>query len=309
VLDIFGDLFEDAPYEKEQAKKAAELLKQKPLRSTPTPDQPAARRSNLLGGPDDAHTLREGGSRGFIKHDRELEHAWKDDRNLGLYDQAALPRLKRKYFSKFYADPELEQGADRFIQRWTTTRSSDAFQIAARRAWDAVAATGKATNEHEALLLQMAATREERWLRLSDAQKIPFPNSFNAFRGVSGLDAVLEVADAWRGGQDVAAQASSLSSWSIKRSAAGAFAKGGVGGVIYEAEIPFEQTIADLWVDDSRFLTAHWNQAEVIAALGPGESITVPKEKATVRYKGRVYRYAQRAALLSALEADGLVLD
>jgi SPP1 gp7 family putative phage head morphogenesis protein len=161
------------------------------------------------------------------------------------------------------------------------------------------------TAEGEALE-HMLATRRQRWERLAASLGVDVPDTFTVYRGLNGRKYVESVAGAWRAGADapLTVQLRELTSWSLNRNAAGAFAteygKNAAYGVIAEARFPFDMTVADKWVDDSAYIVPWAWQDEVTVGSPVVQDYAIDPTRAIVYFQGQRYTYAEREAFLAA---------
>lgn len=146
-------------------------------------------------------------------------------------------------------------------------------------------------------------TRRERWTRLSALLGIPIPDYFELFRGNYGLESVKWVLDHWINQEhtDLPVMQHSLASWSLSQPAARRFMRRGPHAVLYQAQVHFDDTFADLLVDDGGFLVPYQNQWEVLAGP-PDEGLPLFAQRGwtRVRLNGREYRYEERELLFQA---------
>lgn len=156
-------------------------------------------------------------------------------------------------------------------------------------------------NALEQTIVDIYTSRPERWERL--AQKMGLdsvPENFQLFRGVSSEFFVEAVVNAWRDNtsSDMQIPAYELSSWSLTRETAGGFARDPNAAVIFEANVPFERTLADKYVDDGSFISSFSHENEVVVAISEKNTLSTEKNKATVKFQGETYTYAERERLI-----------
>ena len=91
-----------------------------------------------------------------------------------------------------------------------------------------------------------------------------------------------------------------LASWSLNPSAAYRFAEAAAAAV-YAADIPFEQTLADKWVDGSHFVAPYYRQYEVIAGKSTAGGLLAQAKECRVFYRNKWYGYQEREAVFERL--------
>jgi hypothetical protein len=202
-----------------------------------------------------------------------------------------------------YADQDLYTRAHALVNGWVAGGKD---QIPLRKAYTRVVVEGQApASPLEQTLVDMLATRKDRWARYAQRQGLAMPDAFKLYRGVDGEYAVKAVLDGW---MDPAAKTMEvplydLTSWSMQYETADKFALQTAANVIYQAEIPFSDTVADKYVDGGAFIRWCFDQDEVVVGK-PRGGLHIPLQDATVEYKGKQYTYANRQALAEAWKAD-----
>lgn len=210
-------------------------------------------------------------------------------------------RLATYYKGIFGGNEELLKTDNKLVTDWTGSFSSDSRQVAMRYYWEEMmqgkAPSGTAAKE----VYDTIASRKERWNKLSQETGIQIPESFTVYRGIKGDEFVDSVAKAWRDDTTSAVQVShhTLSSWSLDKKAAENFTQA-PSAVLLEADIPFDMTVMDKWVDDGEFIKKYSKENEVVVGTMKPNTLTVPKEKVTVSLNGTTYTYAQKDEFLKA---------
>jgi hypothetical protein len=202
-----------------------------------------------------------------------------------------------------YNDPELYGRAHKAVGGWVMGGKN---KVALRDAYTRVAVQGQVpATPLEQTLVDMLTTRKARWGRLAASEQLPMPGAFKLYRGVDGEYAVKAVLDGWLapGGTTMDVPLYDLTSWSLRRETADQFALKQAANVIYQAEIPFEQTVADKYVDGGAFIQWCFDQDEVVVGR-PRQGLRIPVQDATVQYQGKTYTYADRQALAEAWRKD-----
>lgn len=202
-------------------------------------------------------------------------------------------------FSKLFAGQGIKEALAAVVGKWTGSSSGSVWH----QAWpDALAGKANAHANNAAKVLQ---TRRTRWKKLCEEKEMPFPDTFHVYRGMSGdgTDADTHVVPwviaAWRSEEPyMHVKSKAASSWSMSQEKAESFS-GLHTGVVFETHVPFEQTIADMFVDDMDFLSSFPHENEVVCG-GKADSLVCPKDSVTVYYEGKKYGHAQRHLLFAA---------
>lgn len=231
------------------------------------------------------------------------------DRKLdGLVHQADAGKLDLKAAlaerdQPLYGDQDLYERAHKAVGGWVMGGKQ---KVALRDAYTRVKLQGNPpATPLEQTLVDLLGTRKARWGRLAAAEQMAVPDAFKLYRGVDGEYAVKAVLDGWL---DPAAKTMDvplydLTSWSLRRETADQFALQADANVIYQAQVPFEQTVADKYVDGGAFVRWCFDQDEVVVGR-VGGGLRIPVQDATVQYKGKTYTYADRQALAEAWKKD-----
>ncbi|MDB5095658.1 MAG: hypothetical protein JWM80_79 [Cyanobacteria bacterium RYN_339] len=238
--------------------------------------------------------------RGVAELDRQIEQGIivpGDDKKIdvtkALFDRDA----------PLYADQDLYTRAHDVVGGWVAGGKK---KVALREAYTRVAVQGNAPAAPiEQTLVDMLTTRRARWERLATREHLPMPEAFKLYRGVDGEYAVKAVMEAWGNpaAQTMEVPLYDLTSWSLRRETADAFALQEAANVIYQAEVPFGNTVADKYVDGGAFIRWCYDQDEVVVGK-PRGGLQIPVQDATVQYQGKTYTYADRQALAEAWKKD-----
>ncbi|MBI6545930.1 MAG: hypothetical protein HY692_03990, partial [Cyanobacteria bacterium NC_groundwater_1444_Ag_S-0.65um_54_12] len=164
-------------------------------------------------------------------------------------------------------------------------------------------------NKLERQVRDIYNSRQTRWKRLAllAGSKTP-PRTFNLYRSEAGIPA-FDVIRAWSDDstKTLTIRTQLLSSWTLSRDAGERIANQDIGPkhvprVLYEAAVPFEQTLLDKWSDGGALATSPYRwQEEVVVAHSHKNALSIPKENATVFLDGIRYSYADRNALFKAM--------
>lgn len=225
---------------------------------------------------------------------------------LGADGKPAKAALKEHIYGEIFRNPALRDTTIKAFTRWTATYSNAGVQKEMRQAFASIMKGKAPSTPLEKAVFDIYTTRQDRWARLADTAGLGgVPKDFQLYRGVKGERFVSAVIDAWRDtkGPDMQVPAYELSSWSLTRNIAESFAGSSDAAVIFEAQVPFERTLADKYVDDGSFITSFSSENEVIVATAESNGLSTPKDKVTVTFKGQKYSYAEREALIQAWDA------
>jgi hypothetical protein len=225
-------------------------------------------------------------------------------------DLSNLPAQERKikkgeFYNGIFSDADLQKRTEKLVKQWAIGESG--IDIA-RESFSNVVLEGKPpSNETEKTIFDMITTRKERWGRLAEKLGIQPPTSFHLYRGVKGDYAVSAIAKAWSDNSSKYMNVPNLelTSWSLDLETAKDFASGSKTktSVVYEADIPFTRTLMDKWLDDNSFITKYYKEEEVVVA-GTKDSIRIPKDQATVKYKDKIYTYDNRQEFIKKWNKD-----
>ena len=242
------------------------------------------------------------------------------DRPLRVYDEtisaraAALPHQRdhpqvlrelatlKRDFSWLYQDEELQARAGQIVEQWTRDFEANPERIAICKAWTSVLGGAEWRSAWEVSVGVTLTTRAERWERLGQRLGMGVPGRFRAYRGVKGISFVQAVVSAWQREEEFfAVRQRELASWSLDKDAAVRFASNRHASVIYAADIPFELTLADKWVDGGRFIAPYHRQYEVISGGSVPDGLLALARSCLVRYQNTWYTYDQRERIFERL--------
>lgn len=233
----------------------------------------------------------------------EAQLAKLDARLNAINDLSAEGKALRTEFHRpIYADDDLQERAFKALNGWVLGGKGKKALLEAAGNLEA----GKApATDLEKTVHELTATRRARWQRLSEREGVPMPDRFKLYRGVRGDYALDEVLRGWMldPAHDIPISHHEVMSWSTNRQTAEAFMSGSPASVLYQAEVPFEQTLADKFVDGGSFVALCPDQNEVVVKAAK-DSLRVPKDQIQVVYKDRTYTYADRHELFEAWHAD-----
>lgn len=162
----------------------------------------------------------------------------------------------------------------------------------------------------EVAVAVLLATRLQRWTLLAGHVQSVVPHTFRLYRYVHGIQFCVNVArqfDAAYGNpRQLGMIHDPITPWSMLEKGA-VMIKGTASrpmGVLYVADISFDQTIADIFVDDSHFQSVYCRQAEVLVAAPVNTLVALPQH-VQVYLGGRVYTSDEWASLGQALRQMG----
>lgn len=213
--------------------------------------------------------------------------------------------LKHKYYRPLFQDDPLCDQAQQLVTEWANSTSATPFQAKHREAWESIAAGQAPRSDLERVIQALRETRLQRWQRLGAKIGMEPPQAFRLYRGVKSATMIDAAVHAW---QDEAATTfelplRTLSSWSMSQKAALEFSAAYGGSnerpwAVFEATVPFEQTLLDKWVDGSDFAAQFPGQAEVVVATRRENAITIDERAVSIYYQQKTYRYADREAFI-----------
>ncbi|MEB3197571.1 MAG: hypothetical protein VKP62_10255 [Candidatus Sericytochromatia bacterium] len=219
---------------------------------------------------------------------------------LGHYSEPGMKQAREAFYDQLYRQPDLQAQAHTMLKKWVTGGND---QNVVRDAFMALAeAQGRAATPEQTLVRDLLATRQERWERLAQRFGETAPTHFHLYRGVRGEYAIEEIVAALEtpGRKTVTLSHHTVASWTTDVRQARRFADSPAASVIYEADIPMHQTLADKWVDGSGFLMWCAEQQEVMVAA---RELQVPLDRFEVTFRGKTYGPAQRDDLVRAWRA------
>ncbi|MBF0107206.1 MAG: hypothetical protein HQM16_17990 [Deltaproteobacteria bacterium] len=135
------------------------------------------------------------------------------------------------------------------------------------------------------------------------------PRGFHAYRGIFGPRAertLVKVVEAWQESKPAMQMPQEgIASWTLSQNIGEHFASmppvGRIVGILFEADIPFNYTLADVWVDTEGFPNAY--EKEIVVGLLNG-NLEIPKEHIKVAYNGKLYTYGDRNELIAQWMLD-----
>ena len=155
------------------------------------------------------------------------------------------------------------------------------------------------------------ASRRLRWDNLAKEANLPaVPDSFTLYRGTKSFEneghhmlnwALVAWQDETTDYMRVLSH--ELASWSPNEGSARKFMSEREG-VLWKADVPFELTYFDKWVDDGGFITTFGSENEVIAGGPTKNAIATRKRDIVVKYRGIEYYYPDRKELFKAVLRD-----
>lgn len=228
------------------------------------------------------------------------ERAARLRRNDKVRVQQELIALRRE-FAWLYQDAELQSQVELLVEQWTRDFEANPNRALMCEAWASVFRGATWDDTWQISIGVTLATRRERWERLAQHLGMTVPKGFRAYRGVKGMASVQAIVSAWQTDVDrLEVLQKELASWSLNLAAAYKFAKADAAA-IYVADIPFEQTLADKWVDGSHFVAPYYHQHEVIAGKSTADGLIALAKECQVFYRNKWYRHHEREAVFNRL--------
>lgn len=215
---------------------------------------------------------------------------------LGRYSVPGTKEARTAFYGALYGDAELQDRANRLLKKWVTGGND---QLAVREAFSGLLDHGgQARTPTEQVVRDLLATRKTRWERLAGQFDARVPETFHLYRGVRGDYAIEELVQALEqpGRRSIALSHHTVASWTTDPAQARRFADSPAASLIYEADIPFEKTLADKWVDGSGFLLWCPEQNEIMVAA---RNLEIPLDRFEATFRGKTYRAEDRAALVA----------
>jgi len=202
---------------------------------------------------------------------------------------------------KLFPDSDLKRKINNTIENWSREYSKGKFHK------EIYTELGKLLNGKPSetdlgrVLMEMLTTRAERWGVIARGLNIPIPETFYVYRGVRGNVYIHDVVKAWADDKtsNLKLRMHRAASFSFKKSGALKFAQGS-DTVLYAGEIPFKNTLADIFADDSHFLETFSSECECLVISPKDNFISIAKNNVTVKFRGQLYNYNQRQALIDA---------
>lgn len=224
----------------------------------------------------------------------------------------------RNYDEQIFTDATQKEQVSKALGDWATAYADNDTQAKLRKAWSHIINGGEPRNEYESNVEELYLSRLDRWESLAEASGIKVPEKFELYRGAKGEEFVKGVVAAWNDPRSEMMQVPvlELSSWSTDISVAEDFAymtkelvKPGEeatrpnqsSSVLFRAEVPFERTLGDRYVDPTGQYLDY--EEEVIVALSAPNALAVPKDEVVVSFQGVRYTYAERHQLIQAWNA------
>lgn len=204
-------------------------------------------------------------------------------------------------YSKTYGNHTVEATGRQVVNSWIRGGHTSIFQSDLRADVEAIRNGRKFPGRSgipEANLRRLIETRRERWERLSAETGIPVPKHFNAYRGVSGDEFLQDVYEAWKAeAGTMTMRTKSMASWSMDPS--NSFTK---NQVVYNADLPLEETFADQFLDDAGFITTYLSEHEVITMHDGDNAFSVDPRRVVVKVGGRTFTWNDRAEFIAGWE-------
>jgi SPP1 gp7 family putative phage head morphogenesis protein len=210
----------------------------------------------------------------------------------------------------FADDPDARITLNNSINEWANTFSDSDYQGRLRqafRAWrrgdpDSLPDSLRGVYSDVDVIM---ASRAARWQRRADELGIDPPKSFRVHRGALGDVFVDDVAKGWEGsspGDIIRARTWNMSSWSMDPAGAEHFLNldAEADGVLFQGDVPFADTFADMFVDDGVFVAQYAFEREVIVASDEDSPVRMRVEDVRVQLDGRTYGYDERDTFLQA---------
>ena len=214
--------------------------------------------------------------------------------------QHELMALRRE-FAWLYQDEALQGQVERLVEQWTRDFEANPNRALMCEAWASIFRDATWRDSWQISIGVALATRRERWERLAQHLGITVPKGFRAYRGVKGIAFVQAIVSAWQADAErLEVRQNELASWSLNPSVAYRFAEADAAA-IYVADIPFEQTLADKWVDGSHFVAPYYRQYEVIAGKSTADGLLAQAKECRVFYRNKWYGYREREAVFERL--------
>lgn len=236
----------------------------------------------------------------FQRYDEEIDNRssrWRP----GYYDE---------FYTELYGSADFKDRAKRALIAWSTDFTNVRFKEALTAAWIRATSNQAPRSDLERIVMRLYGMRNERWSKLASRLGIAVPRGFHVYRGVhhQAADAALtRILEAWQRPDEPTMEMPQhgIASWTLSRKKAEFFAvlppHGNITGILFEADVPLEYTLADQWVDTVGF--PHTDEKEVIVGAIDGR-LRIPKTGIKVAYKGRLYSYADRRELIDLWNHD-----
>lgn len=214
--------------------------------------------------------------------------------------QQELTTLRRE-FAWLYQDKALQERVEFLVEQWTRDFEVNPNRALMCEAWSGIFRGAPWDTSWQLSVGITLATRRERWERLAKQLGMAVPSGFRAYRGVKGMAFVQAIVSAWQADVDrLEVRQNELASWSLNLAVAYRFAEADAAAM-YAADIPFEQTLADKWVDGSHFVAPYYRQYEVIAGKSTADGLIAQAKECRVFYRNKWYGYQEREAVFERL--------
>ncbi|GGJ31407.1 hypothetical protein [Deinococcus roseus] len=214
--------------------------------------------------------------------------------------------LGNLYYHDLYQDKAFYASA-REVSEKLCSQDALAHQ-SVRRSWVRALNALEPQGELDEVVSQIYWSRKSRWERLAKQLKMAVPKKFLAYRAVKGSAFVEAVSRAWEEEDRplMSVWQESLASWSLTEKAARQFFGEPFeeeDAVLFVAEIPFEQTFMDKFLDGGTLVLHHSEEDLIYAGGYKSGEIYALKERTIVKYRGFEYTFEQRKLLGNILKA------
>lgn len=214
--------------------------------------------------------------------------------------------LGNLYYHDLYQDKGFYASAREISEKLCS--SDSAAHQSVRRSWVRALNALDPQNDLDEVVSQVYWSRRSRWEKLAKQLKVSLPQKFLAYRAVKGTAFVEAIAEAWEEEDKplVSVWQESLASWSLSEKAARLYFGEPFeeqDAVLFVAEIPFEQTFMDKFLDGGTLVLGHFDQDLIYAGGYKSGEIYALKERTVVKYRGFEYTYEQRKLLSNILKA------
>jgi len=223
-----------------------------------------------------------------------------------------------KFYTALYGSKEFMDAVTEKLLKWSSSFVDTTFKKKLSQAWLKATTNVQPKSNLDKIIRKLYQTRADRWARLAKSLGMSMPKGFRAYRGIKGsmdpkccrdaYNALAQIVKAWKesGKSMMRMPQHEVASWSLSKKKGEFFSdindpcRGGIN-IFFDADIPFENTLADLWVDGYSFPCV--DEKEVIVGWIKG-GLEVPKERIKVAYKGIIYTYASRQELIKQWTID-----
>ena len=243
------------------------------------------------------------------EYDKKL-NAFASGIPLNLVDQLVERRLGEleDFLGPSYNSKAEQASAEKLVEYWTRDFEANIERLLIRKAFSDILKGKTPISSWEIDVAVTLVSRRARWENLTEKVGIAFPDAFLCYRGVKGIEYVQELTDAWLDDSEfLAVRQHELASWSLSKSSAERFAVDPHAAVIFIAEIPFEQTLIDKWVDGGRFVIPYYKQYEIVAGYDEPDGIVANSTRSEIFFRGKRYTYAEKRELFKLLRPNSLI--